>query len=185
MAKDLPRTGHTRSDIRNFFAGKLNRILLLTVISLVISLAFFLGFVTVPGLKSKDEELTGSNNTHSEISARYAVVKENFPDPTIVYDYGHHTGWYAFATRDKKVHVQMATSKNISTWVYHDGYDAMPTLGAWVASQVEDTQVWAPSVTNRVSESAIFCKHTTIKLTELIDDLTHSLMENGSSSTLR
>ena len=154
-----------RSRPRSFFSSKVNTLLVFSVASLTVVLGFVVGFVTAPRFQADDEKdgngSNGNGTSNSKLSnpdntARYAVVKENFPDPCLVMDWTSQSAgaWYAFATRNSQVHVQLASSSNMAHWTYHDGYDAMPTPGAWVASTLDDSEIWAPSVTNRVWPSS-------------------------------
>ena len=131
----------TSSRLKSLFASKITLSLLLTFFALLITFAIVLGLVTVPGFEGK----SFSNTTST--AARYAVIKQNFPDPCLIQP--NSTGrYYAFATRNTHVNVQVAStpSTNISEWTYHDGHDALPNPGPWTATHLKDAQVWAPSV---------------------------------------
>ena len=128
-----------RSCFSQFFRSKLNILLLSILTSLAIVFACVLPLFTIPALDGHDQD-------HDP--ARYAVIKENFPDPALSWDWGRDSGWYAFATRGNGVNVQVATAKDhtFSNWTYLEGHDALPTPGKWAATSINDTQVWAPSV---------------------------------------
>lgn len=73
----------------------------------------------------------------------------NFPDPGLIQ---HNGTWYAYGTNPRKknlssIHVPVATSTDFVNWTLHEGYDAMPTLGAWE----KNVNHWAPDVIQRVS----------------------------------
>ena len=128
---------------------KLTLLLVITCITLLVVLGIVLGTVTVPRFRQE-------NKPTSHNAGRYAVVKENFPDPCIIQP-GSVGQYYAFATRNKKVNIQIAStaSPGISNWTYHDGIDALPNPGKWTATKLKDTQVWAPSVMETISGSFI------------------------------
>jgi hypothetical protein len=72
----------------------------------------------------------------------------NFPDPGLIQ---HNDIWYALGTNPKKrnpdtIHVPVATSTDFVNWTLDEGYDALPTIGAW-EKQVNH---WAPDVIQRV-----------------------------------
>lgn len=148
--------------VRQFLSSNVNIALLSACIALVVALAVVLALVTVPDLKKDDggtKNLPGTDIPINNDGAKYAVIKEDFPDPCIVWQGNIHDGrdqWWAFATRDTKVNVRVASAQNMSHWTYHEGLDAMPTIGKWAARQLADPAVWAPSVVNRVSSNSLF-----------------------------
>ena len=148
--KSTPRS----SRAKQLFSNKLNVSLLASFVALLITLAFVLGLVAVPNFKHNDvAKVPGTDIPVNNDAAEYAVIEENFPDPCMVFSWDDGQ-WYAFATRNSEVNVQVASAPNMSHWTYHDGYDAMPQAGKWVANQINDTQVWAPTVTKRVHLSS-------------------------------
>jgi beta-xylosidase len=82
-----------------------------------------------------------------QLNGKSPVIATNFPDPCLAYDNTTKT-WYSFSTQSGHTNVQMATSKDFSTWVLHDGYDALPTVGSW-ARPSPHAAVWAPDVNQR------------------------------------
>ena len=127
-----------RSCLSQFFRSKLNILLLTILIALAIVFACVLPLVAIPA----------HDGHNHEDPAQYAVIKENFPDPALTWDWGRDSGWYAFATRGNGANVQVAAAKDrsFSNWTYLEGHDALPTPGKWAATKINDTQVWAPSV---------------------------------------
>ncbi|CAI7603790.1 unnamed protein product [Penicillium glandicola] len=78
---------------------------------------------------------------------RPVFALHNFPDPGLIQ---HNGTWYAYGTNPRKknpdsIHVPVATSSNFVNWTLHEGYDAMPTLGAWEKT----VNHWAPDVIQR------------------------------------
>ncbi len=146
-----------RGAIKAFLTSKINLLLIVTVVSLLITFGIVTGVVTVPGFQDQDHDNDNDNSstsTNNTDRAHYAVIPENFADPCLIND-GKGT-WYAFATRtNDKVHVQMASApeSDISKWTLHEGHDALPTLGKWVA-KIDDPAVWAPYVVNTVGVSS-------------------------------
>lgn len=76
----------------------------------------------------------------------------NFPDPSIVQ---YNGAWYSFATRtigaNPKTNVPLAKSPDFKTWqivnnTFGNPFDALPVLPAWIPTDVPDTKVWAPDV---------------------------------------
>lgn len=72
----------------------------------------------------------------------------NFPDPGLL---RYNGTWYAFGTNPLRhdpstIHVPVATSTNFVNWALHEGYDALPTIGAWEL----EINHWAPDVIQRV-----------------------------------
>ena len=73
------------------------------------------------------------------------LTQHNFPDPGI---FVHEGKTYAFATNNKglseygMIHIQVSTSEDNKTWTMKDGWDALPTVGAWETGH----RVWAPDV---------------------------------------
>ncbi|KIY65441.1 glycoside hydrolase family 43 protein [Cylindrobasidium torrendii FP15055 ss-10] len=67
------------------------------------------------------------------------VINSNFADPTWI-----QVGdtYYAFSTTSGGRHTPMATSTDFVNWSIRDGYDALPTVGAWSTG----ANVWAPDV---------------------------------------
>ena len=131
-------------------ASKIDLFLVFTVMALLIVFGILTSVVTVPAFRKNGS--ASNSSTGSSDLARYAVIPENFPDPCLINDW--EGKWYAFATRTNNlVHVQVASAPqdNISEWTLHEGYDALPTLGAWAATQLTDSAVWAPYVVNTVS----------------------------------
>ncbi len=131
------------SRLTSLLKSKTTLCLLLTFVALIITLGIVLGLVTVPS--SQHESST------SDTSIQYAVIKQNFPDPCLIQP-GSVGRYYAFATRNTKVNVQVAStlSTDISQWTYHDGHDPLPFPGKWAATQLKDVQVWAPSVIEKI-----------------------------------
>jgi hypothetical protein len=154
---------HPAQSKRKGLRNPLNIVLLLVLIALLVVFGFVLGFITIPGFRHHNNDNNHSNDTGVSVdSAHYAVIKENFPDPTIVnaalvggwstIPTNSHDEWWAFATRNDRVNVQVASAANLADWTYHDGWDALPDPGPWVSihNNQNDSQVWAPVVTNRV-----------------------------------
>lgn len=137
------------SPCRQFFSSKLNILLLFVLASLIVVFSCILALVVVPRFEKKSDPGSPAS----------AVIKQNFPDPCLTYDWarGSHDGgpWYAFATRGNGVNVQVATAdlQDFSNWTYLEGHDALPQPGKWVATQLSDSQVWAPSVMSKVVRS--------------------------------
>lgn len=67
----------------------------------------------------------------------------NFPDPSFLK--ASDGIWYAFGTNGNGKRVQVATSKDFSTWTLLD-IEALPTLSTWET----DNDHWAPDVILRV-----------------------------------
>ena len=132
------------SRVRSLFASKVTLSLIILFVSLLITFAVVLGLVTIPNFKDKDK---ASSTSSSSNPALYAVIKQNFPDPCLIKP-SSQDDHYAFATRNSKVNIQVASTNNgsISDWTYHENHDALPDPGKWVATQIPDAQVWAPSV---------------------------------------
>lgn len=74
------------------------------------------------------------------------VIPSNFPDPCITYANGE---WWAFATMDSNINIQVARSPDFSTWTYLDGVDALPSPPGWV--DMAEPNTWAPDVNQLVS----------------------------------
>jgi arabinan endo-1,5-alpha-L-arabinosidase len=66
------------------------------------------------------------------------VIDQDFPDPDVLASGGTY---YAYATNTASVNIQLATSKNFSTWTVSPG-DALPELPSWA----EKGNTWAPDV---------------------------------------
>lgn len=86
------------------------------------------------------------------------ILDEDFPDPSIVA--GEEDGtFYAFATNNGKVHVQMASSSGSSLdsiWNLELDWDPLPQVGNWVNNAIDQSDirshsVWAPDVYRLVS----------------------------------
>ncbi|KAK0664250.1 putative arabinan endo-1 [Lasiodiplodia hormozganensis] len=69
------------------------------------------------------------------------VMAQNFPDPSIVYAEGY---WWAFATMDQNINIQVARSSDFQEWTYLSGVDALPDPPNWVNMASPNT--WAPDV---------------------------------------
>ena len=69
------------------------------------------------------------------------VFPDNFPDPSFIQDPTDNS-WYAFSTTSAGQNVPTAHSPDFNTWTIIDGYDALPTVGAWSTG----ANVWAPDV---------------------------------------
>lgn len=80
-------------------------------------------------------------NTTTGTYVRGPVMDQNFPDPSIVYADGY---WWAFATMDADINIQVAKSPDFETWTYLDGVDALPEPPEWVEMSMPNT--WAPDV---------------------------------------
>ena len=130
--------------------SKITICLLLTFIVLIITLGIVLGLVTIPNFEHD------SSTSDNSAAIQYAVIKQNFPDPCLIQP-GSAGNYYAFATRNTKVNVQVAStpSTDISEWTYHDGHDALPYPAKWTATQLKDVQVWAPSVMEKIDGSFV------------------------------
>lgn len=73
----------------------------------------------------------------------YPAITQDFPDPAVIQV---NDGWFAYATTNGKVHVQIATSPSFTDgWVVL-GQDALPSLAPWAQGPV-----WAPDVIQGVS----------------------------------
>ena len=81
------------------------------------------------------------------------VLSVDFPDPSVI-----QVGdtWYAFGTQsvydNTEIHIQVATSKDFSTWTLSQGTDALPNLPGWASN---DGNVWAPDVNQLVCPLAL------------------------------
>lgn len=80
------------------------------------------------------------------------VMQQNFPDPSIVYSEGY---WWAFATMDENINIQVARSSDFQEWTYLSGLDALPDPPNWVNMATPNT--WAPDVNVLVSTLSCFC----------------------------
>ncbi|KAM3073580.1 hypothetical protein ACMFMG_004531 [Clarireedia jacksonii] len=70
----------------------------------------------------------------------YPLMDDNFPDPMVFLD---GTTYYAFATQNDAVKVQVAQSTSPGgTWAVDDNYDALTATGTWSNGK----NVWAPSI---------------------------------------
>ncbi|KAF4307405.1 hypothetical protein GTA08_BOTSDO04181 [Botryosphaeria dothidea] len=69
------------------------------------------------------------------------VMQQNFPDPSIIYLDGE---WWAFATMDQDINIQVAHSPDFEDWTYLDGVDALPDPPGWV--NMTEPNTWAPDV---------------------------------------
>ncbi|OJD30661.1 glycoside hydrolase family 43 protein [Diplodia corticola] len=69
------------------------------------------------------------------------VMQQNFPDPSIIYA---DNQWWAFATMDGSINIQVAQSSDFENWTYLDGVDALPDPPSWVDMATVNT--WAPDV---------------------------------------
>lgn len=74
------------------------------------------------------------------------VMQQNFPDPSIIYLDGE---WWAFATMDQDINIQVAHSPDFEDWTYLDGVDALPDPPGWV--NMTEPNTWAPDVNQLVS----------------------------------
>jgi hypothetical protein len=151
---------------RTFLCSKVNILLLLVFIALLIVFGTITGLITIPDFRHKHSTGNGADFDSTFDRARWAVIPSNFPDPCLIND---GDTWYAFATRTTpEIHIQMATApySDISNWTLRNGFDALPTLGAWAASHIQDPAVWAPYVVNMVS---VFGKRTPISLRATAD----------------
>ncbi|KAK8209815.1 glycosyl hydrolase [Phyllosticta capitalensis] len=81
------------------------------------------------------------NSSSGETYVRGPVIERNFPDPSIIYWNGT---WWAFATENESVHIQVASSPDFVDWTYMEGQDALPDPPAWVNASAPNT--WAPDV---------------------------------------
>ncbi|KAK8154665.1 glycosyl hydrolase [Phyllosticta citrichinensis] len=81
------------------------------------------------------------NSSTGETYVRGPVIERNFPDPSIIYWNGT---WWAFATENDSVHIQVAYSADFTDWTYMEGQDALPDPPAWVNASAPNT--WAPDV---------------------------------------
>ena len=145
IKKDASRNQKSRrSRVPRFCADRSTVFLSLLILILIVTLAFVLGFITVPRFEDKSSPDT---------SPQFAVIPHNFPDPSFV---GSWTDgkYYAFATRNAGINVQVAIGTNISTWALQED-DALPHPGPWTAASLNDTQVWAPSVVITLSGSYV------------------------------
>ena len=74
------------------------------------------------------------------------VINSNFADPSLIEVNGTY---FAFATGnngvDARLDVQMASSKDFSTWTLHHDYNALHNVGGHYG------QVWAPDLSLAVS----------------------------------
>ncbi|TID15233.1 putative glycoside hydrolase family 43 [Venturia nashicola] len=71
-----------------------------------------------------------------------ASIGADFPDPSII-QVGD--SWYSFATNANGVNIQLSSTQNVQgSWSRWAGYDALPTLPAWVSTT--RPEVWAPDV---------------------------------------
>ncbi len=138
------------SRLKSLFRSKITTCLLLTFIALLITFGIVLGLVTIPNFEH------GPSPSATSTASQYAVIKENFPDPCLIQP-GLIGSYYAFATRNSKVNVQVASTPfaGISEWIYHDGHDALPYPGRWAATHLQDVQVWAPSVVEKLDGSFV------------------------------
>src|SRR5690242_9045675 len=66
----------------------------------------------------------------------------DFADPFVLYD---DDGYWAYATGIGTTHVQVARSRDLTTWARVG--DALPRLGAWAVP--DEGLTWAPSVLRR------------------------------------
>lgn len=80
------------------------------------------------------------------------VMAQNFPDPSIVYAEGY---WWAFATMDQNINIQVARSSDFQEWTYLSGVDALPDPPNWVNMATPNT--WAPDVNVLVGTFSCFC----------------------------
>ena len=71
------------------------------------------------------------------------AISSDFADPAVIKVGGT---WYAFATTNGAVNVQVATSTDFETWSLVQGHDALKVPGAWSSGQ----NVWAPGVVQLV-----------------------------------
>jgi Glycosyl hydrolases family 43 len=76
-------------------------------------------------------------------SAAGPVIDANFPDPCLAQSRSGQ--WFAFATQSGDVNIQVASSRDFTTWTLHEGYDALPTLPPWTLPHPH-AAVWAPDV---------------------------------------
>ncbi|KAK7530490.1 glycosyl hydrolase [Phyllosticta citricarpa] len=81
------------------------------------------------------------NSSTGETYVRGPVIERNFPDPSLIYWNGT---WWAFATENDSVHIQVAYSADFTDWTYMEGQDALPDPPAWVNASAPNT--WAPDV---------------------------------------
>ncbi len=81
---------------------------------------------------------------------------QDFPDPCIIRT---KSGWHVFATNavvnGNRVNIQAAHSRDFRNWTYLYGYDALPSLPAWVDDDSLD--VWAPDVSLLDDGSYVMC----------------------------
>ncbi|EKG17371.1 hypothetical protein MPH_05439 [Macrophomina phaseolina MS6] len=68
-------------------------------------------------------------------------MQQNFPDPSIIYADGE---WWAFATMDMDINIQVARSPDFEDWTYLQGVDALPHPPGWV--NMTNPNTWAPDV---------------------------------------
>lgn len=76
------------------------------------------------------------------------VMQQNFPDPSIIYADGE---WWAFATMDMDINIQVARSPDFEDWTYLQGVDALPHPPGWV--NMTNPNTWAPDVNQLVSSA--------------------------------
>lgn len=76
------------------------------------------------------------------------AIDSDFPDPCVIYA---DDGYYAFGTASKGVNIQIAYSKNFSSWELLSEQDALPgPFPSWVG---DSPRTWAPDVIKGVSRS--------------------------------
>lgn len=122
--------------------------------AIIVVLIILIPVLLLVDLRRHHHSSAGPSNASE--AARYAVVPHNFPDPTVI---EVDNTYYGFATRNPvnlSVHIQVAQSKPgiIASWQLLDGFDALPTLPAWVTNHT-DAAIWAPQVQQREDGSFI------------------------------
>ena len=131
----------------SFLARRRNRWLLGSLLGLIIVLIVLVPTLKVVG-ERHERDRSGLANLN-EKAGTYAIVKTNFPDPTLIEVNG---SYYAFATRSPaniSCNVQAAKAdSDISRWTLLEDYDTLPSLPPWV-KKFGDAGVWAPQVNQR------------------------------------
>jgi hypothetical protein len=130
------------SEPGKFYCTNRNHVLILVLLIFVISFGIVIPLV--------DEHADLDRNRGP---TKYAVIRENFPDPCLATDLDGK--YYAFATGNESIGINIqiasALSTNLSQWTLHKHKDALPVLGSWALQPHSIAQVWAPEVVQRVS----------------------------------
>jgi hypothetical protein len=87
------------------------------------------------------------NDTTIHLDGTRPVIPSNFPDPSLAYSHPTLT-YYAFSTQSGPINIQLASSRDFTTWTLHHSYDALPHPGPW-ARAPPHAAVWAPDVNQR------------------------------------